>query len=187
MPPKVKITKNDIITATLDLVRKFGEDGINARTIANALNCSTQPIFSNFKGLEDLQTQVTKKAHDLYLEFLEREVSENKYPKYKAFGMGYIRFAKQEKQLFKFLFMRDRRGENLPSTVDFDESVKLNMQNNGLTEQQAKLFHLETWTFVHGIATMIATSFLDFEWDFISDMVSDVYQGLKTKHTLENK
>ena len=102
MPPKVKITKNDIITATLELVRKYGEDGINARTIANALNCSTQPIFSNFKGLEDLQTQVTKKAHDLYLEFLEREVSENKYPKYKAFGMGYIRFAKQEKQHFKF-------------------------------------------------------------------------------------
>ena len=48
MPPKVKITKDDIIQTTLDLLRKNGDAAINARSLASALNCSTQPIFSNF-------------------------------------------------------------------------------------------------------------------------------------------
>ena len=186
MPPKIKITKEDIILATLNLVREQGEEGLNARSIASKLNCSTQPIFSNFSGLEELQKVVTERAYNLYLEFLEKEAKLGKYPKYKAFGMGYIRFAKEEKELFKLLFMCDRRGKILTPTSDFDESVKLNMQNIGLTENQAKLFHLETWTAVHGIATMLATNFLDFEWDFVANMISDVYQGLKLRHKENN-
>ena len=95
MPPKIKITKEDIISATLNLVREQGEEGLNARSIASKLNCSTQPIFSNFSGLEELQKTVTERAYNLYLEFLEKEANLGKYPKYKAFGMGYIRFAKE--------------------------------------------------------------------------------------------
>ena len=33
------------------------------------------------------------------------------YPPYKAMGMGYIRFAAEERELFRLLFMRDRSGE----------------------------------------------------------------------------
>ena len=35
----------------VDLIRKSGEDSVNARSIATALNCSTQPIFSNFSSI----------------------------------------------------------------------------------------------------------------------------------------
>jgi hypothetical protein len=45
MPPKVKITKEEIIQTALFLVRENGEQAINARAIATALHCSTQPIL----------------------------------------------------------------------------------------------------------------------------------------------
>ena len=48
MPPKVKITKEDIINAAVSLVRENGADALNARTVASLLGCSTQPVFSNF-------------------------------------------------------------------------------------------------------------------------------------------
>ena len=48
MAPKVKITGEDIVKAAVELVRVRGEKAINAREIAAALNCSTQPIFTNF-------------------------------------------------------------------------------------------------------------------------------------------
>ena len=48
MPPKVKITKEDIIQKALEIVRTNGEQALNARSIASALNCSTQPVFFNF-------------------------------------------------------------------------------------------------------------------------------------------
>ena len=58
MPPKVRITREDIIRTAVDIVRKDGAGAINARQIAKALNCSTQPVFSNFATMEELRGAV---------------------------------------------------------------------------------------------------------------------------------
>lgn len=188
MPPKVKITKKDIIKTALELCRKDGKSAINARRIASALNCSTQPIFSNFKNMEELDEAVIASAYEAYLGFLEAEAKSEKYPRYKAFGMAYIRFAKEEKELFKLLFMRNRKGKNLAPTADFNESVQMIMQKNEIkSKEKAELIHLEIWSCVHGIATMFATSFLELDWEFISNMLTDVYLGITARHTAEAK
>ena len=62
MPPKVKVTKEDIINAAVDIVRKSGAQAINARTVASVLNCSTQPVFSNFATMDELRLAVAKKS-----------------------------------------------------------------------------------------------------------------------------
>ena len=97
--------------------------------------------------------------------------------------MAYIRFARDEKELFKLLFMCDRKGEDISPTADFEESVQMIMQANGIGREKAELMHLEIWTSVHGIGTMLATSFLNLEWGLISNMISDVYQGIRARHT----
>ena len=185
MPPKVKITKKEIISTGIELIRKAGAGTINARNIASALGCSTQPIFSNFATMDELSDAVKTAAYEKYLEFLKNEVESEKYPKYKAFGMAYVRFAKEEKELFKMLFMCDRQNQDLKPTEDFETSVEMIMEANGISREKATLFHLENWTFVHGIGVMLATSFVPFEWEFISDMMSDAYQGLRLRHLSE--
>ncbi len=185
MPPKVKITREDIIRTALDLIRAKGVTTLNARQIAAALNCSTQPIFSNFATMDDLQKAVIEAGYAYYLGFLKSEAESGKYPPYKAMGWAYIRFAYEEKELFKLLFMRDRGGEGLTPTEDFEMSVSLIMAANGLSRERAERFHLETWSCVHGIATMLATSFFMPEWELISDMITDVYQGLRMRHIQE--
>ena len=182
MPPKVKITKSDILQAALELLRQEGEVAVNARRIAVALDCSTQPIFSNFSDMEELQRAVLTAAYELYWGFLQREVESGAYPAYKSFGMAYIRFAREEKQLFKRLFMCDRKERELLPTTDFDASVNMIMGANGVTREVAELMHLETWACVHGIATMQATSFLDLDEELVSRMLTDVYQGIRAKH-----
>ena len=183
MPPKVRITKEEIIKEALALVREKGADALNARELAGRLNCSTQPLFSNFATMENLHEALLTAAYDCYLDFLKREVESGKYPQYKAYGMAYIRFAKEERELFKFLFMCDRTGKDLTPTVDFESSVEMIMKNNGLTREKAMLMHLENWSCVHGIGVMIATSFLTLDWELISEMVSDIYQGLRMRHS----
>ena len=185
MPPKVKITKTDIINKGVELVREHGADSINARGIANALGCSTQPIFSNFESMEDLSEQIILSAYDLYLKFIETELGENKYPPYKAYGMAYIRFAREEKELFKLLFMRDRTGEDLSPARDFEQSVEIIMKANNLSREIAMLMHLEMWACVHGIGVMMATSFLELDEELISRITSDVYLGVRAKHVSE--
>ncbi len=186
MPPKVKITKDDIIKAALELVRRNGDGTINARAIAAALNCSTQPIFSNFATMDELQKATIAAAYDTYLSYLKREAESGKYPAYKSFGLAYVRFAMDEKELFKLLFMRDRSREDTSLlSVDFETSVQMIMKANGVTFEKAKLMHLEMWTCVHGIGVMLATSYLPLEWELISDMMTDVYQGIRARHLSE--
>ncbi len=187
MPPKTRITKDDIIKTTIKLVREKGTDSINARSIASALNCSTQPIFSNFESMEELEEAIIISAYDQYLNFIKSEVETGKYPEYKSFGMAYIRFAKEEKELFKLLFMRDRTKEDYSFSPDFEESVKMIMNANGISKEKATLIHLEMWTCVHGIGTMLATSFMPLEWNLISDILSDIYHGIRARHLSEEK
>ena len=159
--PQVKVTKEDIVAATLKIVQQQGAQSINARNVAAALGCSTQPIFSNFASVEELKLAVLEKADALCWTYIQKEIQSGLYPAYKASGMAYIRFAKEEKELFKLLYMRDRAGEpipdNHPLTVTMNGMVQ---ENTGLQGTAAELFHLEMWAYVHGIATMFATNFL---------------------------
>ena len=187
MPPKVKVTKESIVKAAVALVRQNGVESLNARSIAAFLDCSTQPIFSNFQTMDDLQTATVDAAYARYLEFLDSEVKNGKYPAYKSFGMAYIRFAKEEKELFKLLFMQDRSNGELVPTQDFEASVEMIMNANAISKEKAELMHLEMWSCVHGIGTMLATSFLSLDWELISNMITDVYQGLRTRFSVEEK
>ncbi len=181
MPPKIKVSREDIIGACIEIVRARGTQGLNARNIATFLGCSTQPIFSNFKSMEELEEATITAAYEIYLGFIKNEVESEKYPKYKAFGMAYIRFAREEKELFKLLFMRDRREEDLSPSPDFNESVEWIMKTNGISKERAMLMHLEMWSCVHGIGVMLATSFLPLDEELISRMTSDIYQGVRSR------
>lgn len=182
MPPKVKITKEDIINAAVEIVRKEGAEALNARTVASRLNCSTQPVFSNFATMEELRFAVVKRADMLCQEYISRE-AEQGGPVYKASGMAYIRFAKEEKELFKLLYMRDRSGEILEDTIEFGDYMESVVQRNtGLDVETARLFHLEMWAYVHGIAVMFATGFVSLDWDLVSKMLSDVYWGMRKQY-----
>lgn len=187
MPPKVKITKEDIIQTAISRVRQNGAGAIHARTIAAALNCSTQPIFSNFSTMEQLQKATLDAAYEIYLSFLSREVEDGKYPPYKSFGMAYVRFAVEEKELFKLLFMRDRRGEDLSPSLDFEASVEMIMKANGVPMETARRMHLEMWTCVHGMGVMLATSFFALPPELVSDILTDVYQGIRARHLGEER
>ena len=59
MPPVTKVSKDEIIDKTYQILSRDGIESINARRIAKELNCSVQPIFSNFNSMEDLINEVT--------------------------------------------------------------------------------------------------------------------------------
>ncbi len=186
MPPKIKITKEKIIDVAIDMVRREGLSALNARNIAQELHCSTQPIFSNFASMEELKYAVIEKAETIYLAFSNAVIRSTDYPPYKASGMAYIRFAKEERELFRLLYMRDRSKEQIPPTTTLGEQVSEMVESNtGLTGQAAQLFHLEVWAFVHGIATMITTEYCDLDEALISQMLTHAYQGLRKSHGVD--
>lgn len=188
VPPKFKFAKEEITNAALNVTRKEGMAGLTARALASELGCSVKPIFGLFKNMEEVQNEVICAANALYQSYVCRGMTEGKYPPYKASGIAYIQFAKEEKELFKLLFMRDRSRETAEENMEeLKPILQIIQEKTGMSEKEAYTFHIEMWIFVHGMATMIATNYLNLDEEYISKVLTDAYEGIKSRFEKEKE
>lgn len=183
MPPKFKFTRDEIIKAALDLTRENGISAVTARGLAAKLGSSSKPIFGLFQNMDEVHQEVLNAANNLYQSYIKEAINSEKSHPYKASGIAYIRFAKEETQLFKLLFMRDRSNEEInEQNEELKPLIEIIQKNTGLNEKDAFMFHIEAWIYAHGIATMIATSYLEWNMEFINKILTDAYIGLKYRY-----
>lgn len=188
MPPKCRFTREEIVGSALELTRARGISAVTARAVGAELHSSPKVIFSLFENMEELHGEVIKAANQRYQGFLKEDMESGKQPPYKASGLAYIRFAREERELFKLLFMRDRRKEEQTENLEELRPVMEALQRStGLEENEALLFHLEMWAYVHGIAAMSATCYLELEEAVIDRMLTDAYQGLRERYCKERR
>ncbi len=188
MPRKLMFTRGEIIDAALSITRQKGFGAVSARALGEKLGTSSRPVFSLFENMEEVQQAVLQAADEVYQNYLKEHMAGKRYPPYKASGMAYIQFAKEERELFKLLFMRDRSREKIEENKEsIRPLLQLLQKNLGIGEEQAYLFHLEMWIYVHGIATMVATSYLNWDEEFVSKVLTDAYQGLSKHFIIERQ
>lgn len=180
MPRKFTFQKEEIINAALELTRERGISAVTARALGAKLGTSSQPIFGHFDSMDEVKASVTAAASELYRFYLKSDIESGKYPPYKASGMAYIRFAREQKELFKLLFMCDRSPEDMTKeSPEFEEVVGILVKQTNMSRDSAILFHLEMWAFVHGVAVMIATGYYDWNEELCGRTLTDVYEGLR--------
>jgi len=183
MPRNYMFTKEQVLDAAINLTRERGFGAVSARSLGEQLGTTSRPIFSHFENMADVQRGIIAAANQRYQSFREEEMASGKYVPYKASGMAYIRFAKEERELFKLLFMRDRSGEqDREDPEEMDALVGLIAKQVNVDKEAAKLFYLEMWAYTHGIASMIATGFYDWDEALASRALTDVYEGLKHRY-----
>lgn len=175
--PKVRVTKDDILNISFDMVRINGIDNLNARRIAKELNCSVQPIFFNFSNMDDLKKSVLIKCCDYFYEFVSNLFDEE-IPPYKQVGINYIKFAKEEPNLFKLLFMSD----NDLSMLENNKSVDIIKQYIGkslpLSDFDIDSFYLKMWIFTQGLATLVLNNNLKLTDEQISSLLTNEFKAL---------
>lgn len=96
IPPKAKITKEMIVAAAFDIARLNGSESINARSIAEKLGCSTQPVLYHFSTVDEIRSEVYHKADKFHTEYLMTFRSDEPMM---DIGLNYIRFAAEEKSV----------------------------------------------------------------------------------------
>ena len=179
MPPRVKIEREEIVKTALELLKANGEEGLNARNIAKVLGCSTQPVFSNFQTMEELKFEAINLAKKTYYKYEQEYTKNNNVSLYKAKSVAYITFAKEEGQLFKILFLS--KGENLLNA----ELEQILVEGYGLNQETAKLFNIEMWAFVHGLAVMTANANFPLHDAVINRIFDDAFSGIKTQFNIK--
>ena len=181
MPPKIKVTQDQIMLAAMDIVRESGIDALNARALAKHLDCSIQPIFKNFETMGSLKQALLVEAQKIYDGYTQKGM-ENPNP-FLGIGLGYIQFAQEEKNLFKLLFMTNEfKQTSLIQIIKDDENqevVKLVAQLSGLSLVLSEQLFIDVWLITHGIASMCATNDIDLSLDEVTTILRDAFAGFK--------
>ena len=188
MPPKTKVTKDMIVTAAVKVARESGFENINARTVANKLHCSTQPVMYHFETIDSLKRAAYTQADQLHTEYLMHVPPQG--DPLLGIGLNYIRFAVEEPQLFRFLFQSGYAKENsLLDMIDSEELVPVlsAMQAGlGLNPEKTKEVFLTVAMFAHGYASIIANNALEFDEELIAVHLERALNGAVFAATQED-
>ena len=194
MPPRQKFTKEEVITASLNLVRHDGMAGVTARALGTELGSSSRPIFTVFKNMDEVQRETISAAKAVYNGYVKRGLSQN--PAFKGVGMEYIRFAKEEPKLFQLLFMTSKGAaqdlENVLSSIEENSSSisavisDLYGEKCGLTREQCYKLYQYMWIFTHGIAALLATEVCDFTEAEVGSMLTEAFTGILSQQITTN-
>lgn len=122
MPPKAKFTRQEIIDAAVDIARRAPLEAVTAQELASVLGTSTRPVFTYFRTLEEVRAAVVEEAGKIYGQYVERGLSMN--PPFKGYGMETIRFAREEPNLFRLLFLRRRDTAEFPPTENHSADIR---------------------------------------------------------------
>ena len=183
---KKQITREMILNAAFELTRKEGIEALSVRSIARMCDCSTQPIYLSFKGIDEIKDEVYLMSMNYFYNYLLKMVASKNFPEYKAMGMAYVKFAHDESQLFKYVFMTTPRVKNSSVDASFEVAVDVIKKTLNIGAEAARKLHLEMWIFGHGIATMYITNYIDFDLETVSDLYKDVYTGIIKNLGVEN-
>lgn len=161
MPPIPQLTREQILDKAFDMTRGIGFENLTARGLAQALGCSTQPIFRLFGSMNGLKHALYDKTR----KFFETHMAEpmEGTPMFLSMGLRYVELARKESHLFRLLCMSD--CFHLDSLFDLTRGVKL---------QDPKLF-AKVWIFTHGIASIVATNSTAISEDEIRALLIEAY------------
>lgn len=159
MPPKIKFQKEAIVKAALNVAGKNGIDAVTAREVAKELGVSVGPIFTWFESMDDLKKEVFELAKKNYCSHIEQGLRAQ-IP-FLGVWQQYIRFAKEEPELYKLLFLTKPTEvsggamETLRFSQDLVRPSIMKIYN--MDEYKADCYFRDMWLSAFSIATLIVT------------------------------
>lgn len=186
MPPTVRFTRDAVLHAACQLMRREGMEALNARAIAKELGGSTQPIFRLFTNMEDLHRELILYVARQFQAHAEADMAQSDSP-YIQLCTTYLLYGRDEPELFKLLFMRDRVSEGQYSDqTNFDLVVNIIKKETPLDDETALRFFERTWLFIHGLAVCIATKYIPCQDErYLISMVKEAYNAAVKMMNLE--
>lgn len=186
MPPTVRFTRDAVLHAACQLMRREGMEALNARAIAKELGGSTQPIFRLFTNMEDLHRELILYVARQFQAHAEEDMAQSDSP-YIQLCTTYLLYGRDEPELFKLLFMRNRVSEGQYSDqTNFDLVFNIIKKETPLDDETALRFFERTWLFIHGLAVCIATKYIPCQDErYLISMVKEAYNAAVKMMNLE--
>ncbi|MGM0274601.1 TetR/AcrR family transcriptional regulator [Enterococcus sp. AZ080] len=174
MARKKTITKEQILAAAYEVAANEGFSKFTARNIANKMNCSTQPIYLEFKNMDDLKHALFEQIYD-YLKYEVFPV-EHTGNTIVDLALNYIHFANREKKLYSSLYLEEYGGGREMQNFSYNyfmDVVKEDPKYMDLSDDKLVSLHNGTWIIATGIATLMSSNIIHPTDTQIEKMIQD--------------
>lgn len=172
-------TKDQILKAAYEVISKDGFSKFTARNIAKKMGISTQPIYLEFKNMQDLKNTL--------VETVMRDLQENVFPiehtgnQIVDLGLNYINFAQENRNLYVALFVDEYGGGKMMH--EFSYEYFKNMVSNcpeyaDLSDEYIKALHDGTWITVTGIASLMSSGIIHPSQEQIAELIQSAVDGI---------
>lgn len=162
MGRKPNFTREEILNSAFEILNSESLKEVTARNIAKKLGVSTIAIYSAFKSMDELKNELAKKAKTKLFEYTKRDYTDLSILN---IGIGICLFAKEEKALFRTIFLREGLPREFMDQImdDFRNLIYSGFNNNReynqFPEDIIEWVIKKGWYFSHGYATLICTGF----------------------------
>lgn len=176
MPRKVQYSREMIIEAAIEMVREKGYESINARDLGAWLGCSSRPLFTAFKNMEEVVAASRMEAAAQFLAFVrEAEAEVCEAPISKRMGMRIVQFAAREPNLYNFIHWS---GGTMPDVAELREMMsEYYVRDYQLSPDEARDFFEQMMLFSMGLCTMITNHVREYKPEEIGHLLQVHFQA----------
>lgn len=175
MARKKTILKSHILDTAYDVVKTEGFEGFTARNIAKTMNCSTQPIYLEFKNMEDLKNELYLKIK----EYLTETIFKNTRVDDPILNtcLNFVHFAKDESIFFRALFLEDHLGSERMHDLPYEamlDAFEQEDKTKGLSKAEKRKVFEKIWISVYGTAALLAQNLIQLDEATLKDELKKV-------------
>lgn len=178
MARKKTITREQILTAAYQVIADNGFSHFTARNIALQMNCSTQPIYLEFKNMDDLKEELfVMMADKVNKDFLSVT---KKHDVLVELGTNFIELAINQPQLYRALYLEDTSGASRMQAAfkaHFFQVIAQEETLQALEANRQQSLYCSFWIFISGIASMISTQLLQYSKAEVEQLLSSFVQA----------
>jgi len=177
LPPETKVSKQAIMEATFAITREAGFEKVNARSLAERIGCSTQPIYSRFNSMVGVKRAFLAYLEASFIEYVQRYAPSGN-PLLQTM-VAYVSFAHEQPNLFKLLFMERTAGtQTLGRSMRILERLAV-VDRTKAEPETARQMGRQMLYHAHGMAVMLATGNLVLSDGEITRSLESMYSMLR--------
>lgn len=176
MPRKVQYSREIIIDAAIEMVRAKGADSINARDLGEWLGCSSRPLFTAFRNMEELIDAVRQEVSQRFLQRVRAARDANSpIPAAKRMGMCIVQFAQNEPNLYKFIHWT---GEQMLDVKELSQIMATQYQTDyQLSDDDALAFFDHMMIFNMGLCSLITNGVRRFTREQVEQILLEQFSA----------
>lgn len=158
---KKTITREAILRAAYEVISKEGFSRFTARNVAQKMNSSTQPIYLEFRNIEELKEAAIQEIFENLSEtILEKEQTGNRLV---DVGVNFVEFAKNERSLYRALYIEEYVGMKKIQKYTYDYFLQLIATDENfkdLTPEEREYLFTRFWIVTTGLASLMISEVL---------------------------